>query len=82
MHLKHVSSELVWDEMVDIGCCVYNIVPNEHSKEIAFFLIFGRNAYIPLVQLLNPKIGYMGENMSLLALDALKRYICTSHLQH
>ena len=38
-------SELEWDEVVHIACSAYNFVPNEHSKESAFFLMFGRDMY-------------------------------------
>ena len=32
--------------------------------------MFGREAYTPIVQLLNPKLGYVSNDKSLLALDA------------
>ena len=50
-----------WDKVVHIACATYNFVPNEHSKNCALFLMFGVDAYMPLTQLLNPKIRYMGD---------------------
>ena len=64
---KHVSSKPAWDEVVPIICAVYNFVPNKHSKESAFFLMFGRDVYTPLVQLLKPKLRYIGNGKHLLA---------------
>ena len=58
------------DEVVHMACVVY--IPNEHWKERAFFLLFGKHAYIPLVQLLNPKIQYMGDDKGLFSLDTLR----------
>ena len=55
---KHVSSELVWDEVVYIAFVAYNFVPNEHSKE------FERDAYTPFVQLLNPRLRYVDNDRS------------------
>ena len=60
---KHVSSQL--------ARATYTFVSNEHSKESEFFLMFRRNAHMPLMQLLNWKIRYIDDNESLLPLDAL-----------
>ena len=69
---KSLSTKLTWGEVVYRTCAAYNFVMNEHSKESAFVLMFGSDAYIPLVQLLHPKIRYMVDSKSLLALDALR----------
>ena len=60
--------------MVHIAHATPNFVQNEHSKGSALFLVFGRDAYLPLTQLLNPKFRYMGDDKSLSDLDIL-RYI-------
>ena len=39
---KHVSSRLEWDDVVPLAYAAYNFMPNEHSKESPFFLMFGR----------------------------------------
>ena len=44
---KHVSATMEWDDVVPLACAAYNFLPNEHSKESPFFLMFGREARIP-----------------------------------
>ena len=67
---KHVFCNLAWDEVVNIAYAAYNFVPNEHLKEIAFFLMCWKDSCTPLVQSLNPKLRYIGNEKSLLALIA------------
>ena len=40
---KHVLKSLEWDQVVPLTCTAYNFLPNEHSKESPFFLMFGRD---------------------------------------
>ena len=55
-------------------------MPNEHIKEIAFFLMFGRDVYTLLVQVLNPKLRYADNDKTLLFLDAfLDMYALVIH---
>ena len=68
---RHVSFELTWNEVTDIACAAYSLVPNEHSKENAFFFKFDPYVYTPLVQLLTPKLKYTGHDKSLFALNGL-----------
>ena len=72
MYTKHVSPQLAWDEVVYIASAAYNFVPNEQSEESEFFLMIGRSAYMPLVQLLHPQINYMDDSRSLLALEVIR----------
>ena len=65
---SHIFSELACDEVTHMACAAYNIVSNGHSKESAFFLIFGWDVYTLLVQLFNLKLQYMDNDKSLLAL--------------
>ena len=60
--LNHVSSELVWDEVLHLACGPYNFVPNEHSKENAFLSKSGRDANATVVQLLNLKLRSVGDD--------------------
>ena len=69
---KHVSTRLEWDDVVPLACAAYNFMPNEHSKESPFFLMFGREALLPLNTLFKPTIRYLGNNDILLSLEALK----------
>ena len=69
---KHISSRLEWTDVVPLACAAYNFVPNEHSCESPFFLMFGRDPVLPLNSLLAPNYRYMGNYANLLSLDALK----------
>ena len=69
---KHVAPQLEWDALIPLACTAYNFIPNEHSKESPFFLIFGRDPVLPLNTLLEPKVRYMGNDMNILSLEALK----------
>ena len=39
---KHASSQLEWTSVVPLACAAYNFLPNEHSKELPFFLVWKR----------------------------------------
>ena len=69
---KHVSTRLEWNDVVPLACAAYNFMPNEHSKESPFFLMFGREALLPLNTLFKPTIRYLGNDDNLLSLEALK----------
>ena len=55
-----------WDDVA------YNILPNEHSKESPFFLIFGKEAKIPLNTMVQSQIRYLGNDENILSIQALK----------
>ena len=69
---KHISPQLEWDDLVPLACAAYNFIPNEHSKESPFFLMFGRDPVLPLNTLLEPKIRYMGNDINIISLEAMK----------
>ena len=69
---KHIAPQLEWDDLVPLACAAYNFIPNEHSKESPFFLMFGRDPVLPLNTLLEPKIRYLGNDFNVLSLDAMK----------
>ena len=69
---KHITTTLEWDEVIPLACSAYNFMPNEHSKESPFFLMFGRDPLLPINSLLQPKIRYLGDEQCLLSLEALK----------
>ena len=64
--------QLEWDVLVPLVCAAYNFIPNEHSKESPFFLMFGRDPALPLNTLLGPKMRYLGNDMNILSLEAMK----------
>ena len=68
---KHIMSSLEWDQMAHIACSIYNFLPNEHSSEAPFFLMFGRDPRIPLNDLLRPCIRYLGTDKTILSLQAM-----------
>lgn len=69
---KHITSTVEWDEVVPLATAAYNFFPNEHSKESSFFLMFGRDPYVPLNTILEPKIRYMGNDEGIISLEAMK----------
>ena len=69
---KHISLQLEWDDLVPLACAGYNFMPNEHSKESPFFLMFGRDPVVPLNTLLEPKIRYMGNDINIISLETMK----------
>ena len=69
---KHVAPQLEWDVLVPKACVAYNFIPNEHSKESPFFLMFGRDPILPLNTLLGPKMRYLGNDINVLSLEAMK----------
>ena len=69
---KHISPRLEWTDVVPLACAAYNLVPNKHSRESPFFLMFGRNPVLPLNSLLAPNYRYMGNDVNLRSLDTLK----------
>ena len=64
--------QLEWDVLVTLACAAYNFIHNEHSKESPFFLMFGRDPVLPLNTLLGPKMRYLGNDMNILLLEAMK----------
>ena len=69
---KHITPQLKWDVLIPLACAAYSFMPNEHSKESPFFLMFGRDPVLPLNTLLGPKMGYLGTDLNVLSLQALK----------
>ena len=69
---KHIAPQLEWDDIVPLACAAYNFLPNEHSRESPFFLMFGRDSLLPLTKLLKPKIRYFRNDENILSLEALK----------
>ena len=53
---KHRTPQIEWDDVIPLACAAYNFLPNEHSKESPFFLMFGRDAILPLNKLLQPQV--------------------------
>ena len=69
---KHMRTVGDWDDVVPLACAAYNFLPNEYSRESAFFLMFGRDPILPIDKLLQPKVRYLGNDENILSLEALK----------
>ena len=69
---KHINPQLEWDDVVPLACAAYNFLPNEHSRESPFFLMYGWDPLLPLSKLLQPKVRYLGNDENILSLEALK----------
>ena len=70
---KHIKDPMEWDEIVPFVCSVYNALPNEHSREAPFFLMFGRDPRLPLNDFLRLKLRYLGNNETIISLEAMKK---------
>ena len=82
-HTKHVALQLEWNVLIPLACATYNFIPNKHSKESPFFLMFGRDPFLPLNTLLGPKMRYLGNDINILYLEAMKNMfeIATTNLK-
>ena len=69
---KHVAPQLEWDVLIPLDCAAYNFIPNEHSNESPFFLMFGRDPVLPLNTLLGPKMRYLGNDINILSPETRK----------
>ena len=69
---KHVAPQLEWVVLIHLACAAYNFIPNEHSKESPFFCMFGRDPVLPVNKLLGPKMRYLGNDINILSLEAMK----------
>ena len=69
---KHIAPQLEWDVLIPLACAAYNFIPNEHSKESPFFLMFGRDPVLPMNTLLGPKMRYLENDINILSLEAMK----------
>ena len=58
---KHISRNREWDDIAPLATASYNWLPNQHSKESPFFVMFGRDALTNLKHLICPKLRYMEE---------------------
>ena len=69
---KHLTNNMEWDEVVQFVGAVYNFLPNEHSREAPFFLMFGRDPQLPFNEYLKPRLRYLGNDETIISLEAVK----------
>ena len=68
---KHISRNREWDDVAPLATTSYNWLPNQHSKESPFFVMFGRDALTNLKHLINSKLRYMGMEELILDLEIM-----------
>ena len=61
-----------WDEFTDLATAAYNFIPNVTAMESPFFLMFSRDPYIPLNQLMKQAKRYLGTDEGIPDLEALQ----------
>ena len=69
---KRISKDIEWDEVCSLATAAYNFLPNEHSRESPFFLMFGKDPRLPLTETFKPRMRYLGTEDTILSLEALK----------
>ena len=72
---KHIINNMEWDEFTDLATRAYNFVPNVTLKESPFFLLFGRDPYMPLNKLLSQATRYLGTDEGIPYLEALQNLL-------
>ena len=72
---KHIVNNMEWDEFTDLATAAYNFVPNVTAMESPFFLMFGRDPYMPLNQLLEQVKRYLGTDQGIPDLEALQNLL-------
>ena len=75
---KHIQRHLEWDEVTQLTTAAYNYMPNQHSKESPFFLMFGRDTVTNFTNFITPDIRYIDDDYS----RHNERYLLTSDIQH
>ena len=76
---KHISRHREWDDVVPLVTASYNWLPNQHSKESPFFIMFGRDALTNLSQLTKPNLRYMGTEDLILDLKLMPNVFQTQY---
>ena len=74
---KHISRHKEWDDEAAMAAASYNYMPNQHSKEAPFFVMFGRDAVTNIRHIIVPRYRYMGTEDLILDLEIMSNiYQC------
>ena len=74
---KHISRHKEWDNVAAMAAASYNYLPNQHSKEAPFFVMFGRDAVTNIGHIMVPRYRYMGTEDLILDLEIMSNiYQC------
>ena len=68
---KHISRNRESDDVTPLATASYNWLPNQHSRESPFFIMFGRDVLTNLQHLIKPKLRYMGTSELILDLELM-----------
>ena len=68
---KHISRNREWNDITPLATASYNWLPNQHSRESPFFVMFGRDTLTNLQHLIKPKLRYMGTSDIILDLEIM-----------
>ena len=68
---KHISRNREEEDVAPLATASYNWLPNQHSRESPFFIMFGRDALTNLQHLIKPKLRYMGTSELILDLELM-----------
>ena len=68
---KHISRSGEWDDVTPLATTSHNWLPNQHSRESPFFIMFGRDVITNLRHLIKPKLRYMGTSDLILDLELM-----------
>ena len=74
---KNISRHREWDDVVLLATALYKWLPNQHSKESPFFVMFGKDALMNLSQLTKPNPRYMGTEDLILDLELMSNIFQT-----
>ena len=69
---KHVSPNVEWDEVCTLATAAYNFLSNKHSMESPFFTMFGHDPKLPLGELFEHRLRYLGTDETVMSLQALR----------
>ena len=81
---KHIINNMEWDDFTDLATAAYNFIPNIILKESPFFLMFGRDPYMPLNNLLSQTMRYLETDEGIPYLEALQNLLqmTTTQIQY
>ena len=72
---KHTMNNMERDEFTDLATAAYNFIPNVTATKSPFFLMFSRDPYMALNQLMEQAKRYLGTDEGILDLEALQNLL-------
>ena len=66
-------NSLEWDDILPLAAAAYNWLPNEHSEEPAFILMFRWDMATHFTEIIKPKQRYLGDVKGLLKIEQLRK---------